>query len=784
MNTKSIEVLGFPVIKGRMARHCRAEEGQAYLASMGFLATKGELLERQVLLVECVQLLGQGKDGFVQTFPSIAALIDDLEDPINTVEGTALTDLASYIEAASHLFEGVHESQADGSRFERAAAMMGSEFPQELSALALAIRRDLDESGEVRSTHPALVKLTKEIEQVRSRRTTYCRQYIREHGSVIQGEQEALRDGRLVIPIRREAHAQVGGFVTSTSASGSTLFMEPFALVELNNAVVMKQNQIFVEVAKILAGLASLARSVLGDLATLRENVGRTDSHLAIARWIGEAGATPTNVESERLSLIEARHPLLGAKAVPITLTLDEGVRAVVFSGPNAGGKTVSIKTVGLFGMINQFCAHIPAKEQSTLPLFDDIFCDIGDEQSIDDELSTFSGHMRNIAQILSKAGPASLVLLDELGSGTDPVEGSAIAQSILEYAHHRCRLTLVTSHHTLLKQYAYAKKEIINASMAFDDRSLEPTFTIVVGLPGESHGLDMARSMGLPPGVITQAEELLGSEQLKLSAIIKDLEGRRIALEEAARRVEKRRLMVQAEVRAVQLKELRLNQELALLKANQLTSLERFTREKRRELEQLVADLRRGGADKEETAPVNTLMASLTDRIEKETSALQQLRETIEEAKPKGPPPSFEVGMDVLCGPSKREGKILKKLGKGRYQVAIDAMKMTLKASDLTLARAEATPVFVSYQGSTAAPKTVLDVRGHSLEEALSLVQLQIEGALVHGMESFAIIHGFGDGILSRGIAEYLKGVRAVKDYRFALPEDGGMGKTYVMLG
>ncbi|MDY0304480.1 MAG: Smr/MutS family protein, partial [Sphaerochaeta sp.] len=433
--------------------------------------------------------------------------------------------------------------------------------------------------------------------------------------------------------------------------------------------------------------------------------------------------------------------------------------------------------------LINQFTGHVPAQGGSSLPLFDQVYCDIGDEQSIDDELSTFSGHMKQIASILREAGSDSLILLDELGSGTDPVEGSAIAQSILEYAHTRACLTLVTSHHSLLKQYAYAKKEIINASMAFDERSLEPTFTIVVGLSGESHGLDMARSMGLPLSVIAQAETLLGSEQLQLSAIIKDLEGRRIALEEEGKRLERRRIALHGEIKGVQLKELRLNQQLAQLKAGQLTSLERFTREKRRELEALVADLRRGGAEQDESGRIKEALSSLTDRIQAEEKELASLEEAIEERTPKATPVNYEVGMDVLCGPTKREGRILKKLGKGRYQVAIDAMKMTLKASDLTPAKGGEQTVSVSYQSSAAEPKLVLDVRGLTLEEALSQVALQIEAALVHGMESFSIIHGYGDGILSRGIGEYLKAQRAVKDYRFAMPEDGGMGKTYVML-
>ncbi|HPZ15608.1 MAG TPA: Smr/MutS family protein [Sphaerochaeta sp.] len=781
MKEKSIEALGFDAILTRIQSQCRSQEGRSYLALLPFISERDPLRERQALIGECIALLGLGAT--YQTFVSIDQVLEELDEPTAAIGGEALVALSSYIEAAHTLFEVVHATTGEGREFDRASRLMGPAFSQALLELSEAITGDLDESGEVRTTHPALVRLYREIEAKRGRRSQYCRQYIRDHGDVVQADQEALRDGRLVIPIKRDAHSQVGGFVSSHSGSGSTLFMEPFALVEMNNAVVMAQNQILIEVAKILASLAAKARLVRADLRALQQLVGQSDGTMAIARWIIDVGATPTNLESSRLNLIAARHPLLGSKAVPITLTLDEGVRAVVFSGPNAGGKTVSIKTVGLFALINQFTGHVPAQGGSSLPLFDQVYCDIGDEQSIDDELSTFSGHMKQIASILREAGSDSLILLDELGSGTDPVEGSAIAQSILEYAHTRACLTLVTSHHSLLKQYAYAKKEIINASMAFDERSLEPTFTIVVGLSGESHGLDMARSMGLPPSVIAQAETLLGSEQLQLSAIIKDLEGRRIALEEEGKRLERRRIALHGEIKGVQLKELRLNQQLAQLKAGQLTSLERFTREKRRELEALVADLRRGGAEQDESGRIKEALSSLTDRIQAEEKELASLEEAIEERTPKATPVNYEVGMDVLCGPTKREGRILKKLGKGRYQVAIDAMKMTLKASDLTPAKGGEQTVSVSYQSSAAEPKLVLDVRGLTLEEALSQVALQIEAALVHGMESFSIIHGYGDGILSRGIGKYLKAQRAVKDYRFAMPEDGGMGKTYVML-
>lgn len=783
MNTKSIELLGFDTIHARITRHCRSEEGIQYLTDLPFLYTESELASRQALVGECITLLTIKGEGDLTTLPSIEAIMAALDEPAMGVGGRELVDLASYIEGGYTLFRFCSEPTEDGSP-PLSTPLMGGEFDPRLLDLASSIREVLEESGEVKESHPALVALYRQIERSRSQRTSFCRSFITRNSHLIQADQEALRDGRLVIPIKREEHSSVKGFVSGVSSSGNTLFMEPFALVELNNAVMMAQNQIQVEIAKILAELTAEARQSKRGLASLRARVGHTDGFLTLARWVGHSNSSQVQLHTGTVHLIQARHPMLGDRAVPITLHLERGVKAVVLSGPNAGGKTVSIKTVGLFAMINQYVGYVPAHAGSSLPIFDNVFCDIGDEQSIDDELSTFSGHMKRISSILTEATPSSLILFDELGSGTDPVEGSAIAQSILEYAIEHASLTLVTSHHTMLKQFAWAKEEVINASMAFDESSLKPTFTITVGLPGESHGLDMAKQMGLPESVITAAERLLGSERLQLSGIIKDLEARRRELEGGERDLKKRRRTLQDEVRAVQLKELRLKQSQAALKREQVTELARFTRAKRSELEQLVGQLQqRTKLTRSETKEVKESLDALDQRLDQENEALATLTDEIETASHPAEVTEFEVGQSVLCGSARREGTILKREGKDRYLVAIDSMRMTLKASELTLMRSQERQPRVIYGASGPKPKQVLDVRGLTLEETLEQLAIQLEGALVHNMESFAIIHGYGDGILSRGVAEYLKAQPSVQDFRFALPEDGGMGKTYVIL-
>jgi len=342
---------------------------------------------------------------------------------------------------------------------------------------------------------------------------------------------------------------------------------------------------------------------------------------------------------------------------------------------------------------------------------------------------------------------------------------------------------TLVTSHHGVLKQFAYAKKEVVNASMEFNEKSHMPTFRVIQGLPGESHALDTARLMKLPEKVLSNAQSYLGSEAVQIGTIIKDLEAKRRDLELKQKEFQDRYLQLQREVKEVQLKELKLKQEKNQLRNEQNTELARFMREKRKELENLVADVKTGELTREKTKQVKKFVKELEQKVQDQDELIEQQDEELLSLVDDTAPRVFEVGMDVLCGSAKREGRILSSAGKGRWLVALGSMRMTLKEKDLSIPKRQQQAVSVVYHSSAPEPKITLDVRGMILSEALAALDTQIESALVHGMSMFSIIHGYGDGVLSRGIGTYLKEHARVKDYRFALPEDGGMGKTYVML-
>ena len=782
MNKKSIEDLGFLTVLQKIQGCALSKEGYERLATLEFLTDTPALMERQKKVAAFYHLLGLPNSAMPQSFADLSEALDILKNPLLVLNGQALLAIAHYIESAGIFLEYCNQGEEANGKLDSIHALLGLAIDRELVELKVSIHSILDEGGEVKESHPAIRALKKQVEQAKRERSSFSTDYMKTNSSAMQGEQSTYRDGRVVIPVRNDRRSDVEGFISSASASGNTVFMEPYRLVEMNNSVVMAENQILVEIAKLLALLDAKVRACKGALLSLRTLVGSADALFALARYSFDTQATEVDLQGSSFKMLDARHPLLGRKAVPITVTLDSKVQAVVISGPNAGGKTVTIKTVGLMALLNQFCGFIPAKDGSALPLFDDIFTDIGDEQSIEEELSTFSGHMKQIGHILRTMTKNSLVIMDELGSGTDPVEGAALARATLEYCLAKAKLTLVTSHHGVLKQFAYAKQSVINASMEFDEETHLPTFRVINGIPGDSHALDTAKTMRLPSEVLDKAKHYLGSEAVEIGEIIKGLERRRREADQHEQNLKDRHHALQQQVRQVQLKELRLKQDALLLKQEQNSELYRFMREKSSELEGLVAELRTGEITKEKTKKVKSFVSSLQEKQDTTEKQIEQQSEEISTQTANRAPIQFKTNMDVLCGSARREGRIIRKASKGKWVVAIGTMKFTLSESELTPAKKqEEKKVLVQYHSSTPAPKMVIDVRGQTLEEALSALDMQIESALVHGFSSFAVIHGYGDGILSRGIGEYLKKSQHVADFRFALPEDGGMGKTYV---
>ena len=793
---RSINDLGFQTVLHEVSKLCLSEEGRETVIQQDFVLDTSTLADRQDCIEDFIRLASY-RDFSPVSFPPINSIQKELKIPNRALDGLQLYELGEYLQAARTFIDYCRmprkmPGEAESVRHEEVFPTTGlfSPFDHSLNQLLTQLFETLDSPGEVKPSHPAIARLVREVERKRNERQRYSQDFLKKQQSSEVNIQPVFRDGRVILPVRSDQKATTDGIIHSYSSSGSTIFIEPYRLVELNNQVVMAQQQIHIEIARILYDLSEKARKVIEEISLLSQQIAYADSLYARSLYADRHQCVrPICSHSNSVKLIKARHPLLHDSAVPITLELDSDCRAVVISGPNAGGKTVTIKTVGLFALMHQSIYFVPAEEGTEMPLYSQVFTDIGDDQSIVESLSTFSGHMKNIGSILRDCTHQSLVILDELGSGTDPIEGSALARSILEYCVDHAALTLVTSHHSVLKQYAYAHKHILNASMEFDAQTHEPTFKVISGLPGESHALDTARRMALPESVLEQATSYLGSEVVEISTIIRNLEERRKEAELRERALDDRAKRLQEEVRKIDLKSLSVKQQEELVRKEQIGDLSRFISQKRKELENLVSELREGEITKEKTKKVKAFIASMEHEKqlneEKARKISQKVREKQPEASVSGEP--FAVGMDVLVGPQRREGRIVRKEKKGKWLVAIGPMKFPIEEHDLKhlthKRKQDNKKVSIAFDSRSTTPRPTIDVRGMTLDQALEQVSIQIEGALVHAMQEFSIIHGMGDGILARGIHEYLNSVPQVSKFQFARPEDGGFGKTYVVL-
>jgi len=790
MNNTTIKDLEIERVLDSITSLTLSQEGAQELRTSPFITDRSLLLEKQKI-IEDLSLIPIYNEIQCTHFPDITVVVEHLRSLPHSVDGAELYFLGQYLHSAVDLYEYLHAPKRDPSlsyhemRQPLSVTLM-DEIADPLINLMKEIDFCLESPGVVKMSHPAIARLVSSLESKRNQRKSYSESYLKEHKDIAISSVPTYKDQRVVLPIRNDRRGEVDGFINSSSNSRATVFMESFPLVQYNNQVVLLQQELEIEMARIIASLSSMALSAVDEIESLRKTVGYVDALIARSRYKQVYECTYPHISEDRsIHLIEARHPLLKDKAVPITMKVDQPVSTVVISGPNAGGKTVSIKTVALLAYMHQTLFVIPADEGSSLPLFSSIYTDVGDDQSIEKSLSTFSSHMKRIGDILSSIDEQSLVILDELGSGTDPIEGAALAKAIVEHLMEKGAITLITSHHTLLKQYAYAHPHVLNASMEFDEKTHNPTFKVISGLPGDSHAIDTARRMGLPETLLKTAESHIGSQNMKVSAIISSLEEKERAAQRTLDDLHSRERELIEMKRKLDLRQLSLNQSERLVREEHIGSLSTFISEKRKELENLVATLREGEITKEKTRRVKSYLASLDQKKQESEQVMNAIpissgeNEKIDESQP------LQVGMNVFVGEKKKEGVIVRQEKRGRYLVAIGGLKLTCKEEELR-PRGKSSKVrkpIISYSASVEQVKMNIDVRGKTLQEALSLLDSQLEGAVLHGMKTFSIIHGMGDGILMRGIHERLSGIKYVSSYYFARPEDGGHGKTYVEL-
>ena len=662
----------------------------------------------------------------------------------------------------------------------------------------------IDREGNMRDL-PALRAIKKRISVLEKELKTAVSRYSsdEDYKRMLQSPLPSQRDGRTVLAVKSNFRGRIPGIVHEVSSTGQTVFIEPLDAVEKNNELLIEKRNFDAEVQKILRELTECISIFSEDIKKLHLTIIELECFRARAKYSAAIKGNFANdfvqpPKAENLILNQARHPML-KKAVPINISMNNNIRTLIITVPNTGGKTVALKTLGLLAMMNQSGFALPAEEGSALPVFDGIYADIGDEQSINQSLSTFSAHITKISAITACACEKSLILLDELGSGTDPQEGGAIAMAVLDYLIEKKSRMIITTHHGILKNYGYTRQGVENASVEFDTKTLSPTYKIINGIPGESRALDIAEANGLAHNIVENARKYISEDKSDVSEMIKNLEQKQRDLN----RLEKNSLIEQNKLledkRKADLKELQLRQKETELKRETVRTLNSFLSESRKTMENLVRELKEGEVDREKTLKVKEFLNELAHNVENENAALteeeQMLRELFSEKEKNSHEYTFFPGMEVIAGSSKQRGTIIradKKQTRNRdassWLVKIGSLKISFPQSELTPAAPEKIPVraqtsWAAEYASSGSAVFELRLLGMRLEEAIEALRRQIEAASLSGLKNFSVIHGTGSGILQKGIHEYLKNDRAISDYYFARPELGGFGRTEVIL-
>ncbi|MDR2479795.1 MAG: Smr/MutS family protein [Treponema sp.] len=692
---------------------------------------------------------------------------------------------------------------------ETALAVLLEELP-DCGAAAAEIFRVLDKDGKMRDL-PGLRGIRQRIRSLNAELEAAVSRYAASEESrrMLQSSLPSQRDGRTVLAVKANFRGRIRGIVHEVSSTGQTIFVEPEEVVEKNNEILIEKRNLDAEIQRIMRDLTKKLYQYHEQLQIFHKTVLKIEVLRAKARYscdtkgifVANAVNSDNNINNESLILKQARHPLI-ADAVPIDFEMDGGIRTLIVTGPNTGGKTVALKTAGLFALMNQSGLALPCAEGTVLPLFDGIYADIGDEQSIGQSLSTFSAHITNIAGIIAGATERSLVLFDELGSGTDPEEGSAIAMAVLDYLMEKRSRLVITTHHGILKNYGYMRQGVENASVEFDVRTLSPTYRIITGIPGESRALDIAERNGLPPDIVAKARGYLNDERSDVPALISGLKEKHRELNEAAKKTAAEENRLREDRRRADLKELRLRQKELELKSGAAGKLRSLLDESRKTLENLVREVREGELNRAKTLKVKEFLDDLARTVEEESAALGEeeraiaaFRRRVESAaadiSPNSGTAAFAPGMEVCAGQYRRRGTILRLDKKGPdgniWLIETGSLKIRFSENDLIPAapsKTELKPLIAAADlADSGGPGFEINLRGMRLEEALAALRRQIDAAVLSGLKEFSVVHGTGGGILQKGVHDYLRNEGAVADYYFSRPELGGFGRTEVIL-
>ena len=791
MNKRTLHVLEFSKIRAQLAGHTTFSGGTELAQALEPTTDFDEALIWQQETAEALLMYAN------QVNVSVGGARDVREPAIAATRG---------FQIEPSVFLDIRTTMRRATTLKRTVGRLKGPYPllsdlineaEECTALQEEIARIFDEQGEVKdSASPQLAMIRRDLKVAFDRLQTKLQRMVSAPGNqtVLQEPLYTMRNGRYVIPLKADFKGRIPGIVHDSSSSGATLFIEPLETVELNNKWRELQLDEEKEIRRILAALTYMVADDSERIVRTVDVLAYLDLVLAKARYSEALNATqpvlmPFQPHGQHpgstIDLAAARHPLLRGHVVPIDVTFDEDTFLLVITGPNTGGKTVSLKTVGLCVLMAQSGLQIPA-ERARLSVFTGVYADIGDEQSIEQSLSTFSSHMTNTIQILSEAGPESLVLLDELGAGTDPGEGSALARAILTHLRDRHVTTMVTTHHPELKVYSVETPGVRNASVEFDLETLAPTYHLIIGLPGRSNALAIATRLGLNADIISDARSMVATEDLHADDLLDEIHRTRQDIRLQQAQISDLRATLETERADLRDQLSKVEDERRNIIAGARREMQGELDEFKKEVRRLRGDLRTAGL------PLEALRITQTGAESLDKALNAPVENAVEIAGSEAYVP--RLGDAVWLETLRAEGTVIE-IDKSEVVVQIGSLKVRAKPGELARPTRAEKKVLKRKHGSAyekrndivtphvASPGMELDLRGARVEDALEKLDSYIDAAYLSGLPFGRIIHGKGTGALRKAVQERLREHSLITKSIIAPPKEGGDGVTIIYI-
>ncbi|HLZ12798.1 MAG TPA: endonuclease MutS2 [Candidatus Acidoferrum sp.] len=797
MSRPAEEILEFEKLRDLLRGRSTCAPGKRALDALRFSQDRAELEKGFALIREAREWLRAGKELGFGALADPENWLAKIEGPGTVLEAGEFLDVASLLETASWLRQQFREEEGKFPLLEARAESV-VDFRDVLGL----IRRAILPGGEISDdASPELRKIRASILQTRDSIQKSLKQILRARNAEAGEDYVTLRNDRFVIPVRSEQRRGVQGIVHGASGTGQTVFVEPFETVDANNQLVQFSEEEAAEIFRILRGLTERLRMVNGPLASAAKTIAELDSAFARARFARDFDAAiPEFAQDAELNFTALRHPVLEDKLrkesraiVAMTLALGGDQKLLVISGPNTGGKTVALKSTGIAALSAQ--SGIPvAAQRAALPIFDRVLVDIGDEQSIAADLSTFSSHMLNLKSILELATPNSLVLVDEMGTGTAPEEGAALAVALLDELRAKNCFVLATTHHDRLKTYAAASPGVVNAAVEFDEVNLRPTYRLTVGVPGGSSGIAIAKRLGLTPRIIERARELMAPESLEAADLIAYLHRTRDELDRLQTQMTHERHTLEEERKKLRTEWLGRQQK-------RIAELETQFAEMQKRFEQNVASVVEAVKDRELRAQLEKsskrklqevrggakedLNAAIVQTISESQSDLGITQAELQPVAAERLQPGVKIRVRGFA-----KTLIFRRIDGNSAEVEAGPLRMKISLDEITGIEGPPAVKQISYSGVSvkSSPRessgaSEINVIGMTVEEATELVDKFLDDAALAHLPQVRIIHGHGTGALRKGLSEYLKTQPLVAKASFASEEHGGKAITIVEL-